>query len=209
MSSVDLDLGVTDRKLAELTTSVALDSAMLRGLPELIDSKLVAQHKRFTRLIEEQSDELIAELSSTMKGKLPANAASAPAPASPFCPIPSIPSGFARSFATAAAARSPAICMRSPMDFSRAPMVPITQEGNRNRAAFALRNGDGALRVLEMFGVEALLANSHLLTEEETVCEELNNHIQEMSASGDKSLESVPAGSPLTLGPVGSSPRFG
>ena len=88
-------------------------------------------------------------------------------------------------------------------------IVPITQEGNRKRAAFALRNGDGALCVLETFGVDALLANSHLLTEEEAVCDELNDRIQEIFASGDKSLQSFPASPPLTLGPVGSSPRFG
>ncbi len=166
--------------------------------------------------MEEQQDELITELSSFMEEKqFTANAASAPTPApaaaaavSPFRPIPSIPSGFARSFATAA--RTPAIRMRSPI--SRTPMVPnsvITREGNRKRAAFALHNGEGALRVLESFGMEALLANSHLLTEDETVCDELNDRIQEASASGDKSLQSLPANPPLTLGPVGSSPRFG
>ncbi len=101
------------------------------------------------------------------------------------------------------AARKPAIRMRSPI--SRTPIVPTSQEGNRKRTAFALRTGVGALKVLETFGLEALLANSYLLTEEETVCDELNGRIQEISASGDKSL---PANPPLTLGPVHSSPRF-
>ena len=58
--------------------------------------------------------------------------------------------------------------------------------------------------------MEALLANSAgLLTEEETVCEELNDRIQKISASGDQSPHSLPAKPPLTLGPVGSSPRLG
>ena len=63
---------------------------------------------------------------------------------------------------------------------------------------------------METFGAEALLANSAgLLTEEETVCEELNDRIQKISASGDQSPHSLPAKPPLTLGPVGSSPRLG
>ncbi len=49
-----------DGKLAELTTSVALGSAMLHGLPELTDGKFVAQHKRFTRLEEQQDDSLFS-----------------------------------------------------------------------------------------------------------------------------------------------------
>ena len=99
--------------------------------------------------------------------------------------------------------KKPEIRMRSPI--SRTPIVPISQEGNRKRTAFALRTGVGALKVLETFVLEALLANSYLLTEEETVCDELNGRIQEISASGEKSL---PANPPLTLGPVHSSPRF-
>ncbi len=46
MSSVDQDRGKTDRKLAELLISVALDSALLFGLPELIDSKLASHNKK-------------------------------------------------------------------------------------------------------------------------------------------------------------------
>ena len=38
MSSVNEDRGNTDRKLAELLISAALDSALLLGLPELKDS---------------------------------------------------------------------------------------------------------------------------------------------------------------------------
>ncbi len=95
--------------------------------------------------------------------------------------------------------------MRSP---SRSHIVPITQEGNRKHAAFALQHGEGALRVLERFGVEALLANTHLLSEEEAVCNELTNRTQETSASGDKFLQCLPADSPLTLSPVSSSPSF-
>ena len=79
--------------------------------------------------------------------------------------------------------------MRSPI--SRTPIVPISQEGNRKRTAFALRTGVGALKVLETFVLEALLANSYLLTEEETVCDELNGRIQEISASGVQSLPAL------------------
>ncbi len=96
--------------------------------------------------------------------------------------------------------------MHSP---SRSHIVPITQEGNRKRAAFALSHGDGALRVLERFGVEALLANTHLLSEEEAVCDALSNCVQEISALGDKFLQCLPADSALTLSPVSSSPSFG
>ena len=96
--------------------------------------------------------------------------------------------------------------MRSP---SRSHIVPITQKGNREHAAFALQHGKGALCVLESFGVQALLANSHLLTEEESVCGKLSNRSQEISASGDKSLQSLPAETPVDFGPVSSSSRFG
>ncbi len=60
MSSAGEDRDKIDGKLAELTTSVALDSAMLHGLPELTDGKFVAQHKRFTRLEEQQDDSLFS-----------------------------------------------------------------------------------------------------------------------------------------------------
>ncbi len=65
------------------------------------------------------------------------------------------------------------------------------------------------MSVLENCGVDALLENSHLLSEADAGSEELNSCIQEISASGDKSLHSMPAVSALSLGPVGSSPRFG
>ncbi len=65
------------------------------------------------------------------------------------------------------------------------------------------------MSVLENCGVDALLENSHLLSEADAGSEELNSRIQEISASGDKSLHSMPAVSALSLGPVGSSPRFG
>jgi len=71
ISSVDEDRGNTNRKLAELLTSVALDSA----------SKLTSHYKRLTRLVEENNDDLIAEVSSFMDDRVPANAATAPAPA--------------------------------------------------------------------------------------------------------------------------------
>jgi len=52
MFSVDEDRGKTDRKLAELLISAALDSALLLGLPELKDSQLTSHNKRLTRLLE-------------------------------------------------------------------------------------------------------------------------------------------------------------
>ncbi len=66
MSSVDEDRGKTDRRLAKLLISVALDSVLLPGLPELIDSKLASHHKRLTRLLEDNNDDLITEVSSIL-----------------------------------------------------------------------------------------------------------------------------------------------
>lgn len=77
--AVDEDRGNINRKFAELLTSAALDSAMPHGLPELNDSKLASHHKRLTRLVEENDDDLIVEVSSFMDERLQANAGSAPA----------------------------------------------------------------------------------------------------------------------------------
>ena len=41
--------------------------------------------------------------------------------------------------------------------------------------------------ILEEFGVEALHAKTHFMTEEETVCDEFNDRIQDSSAESGNS----------------------
>ena len=187
--SVEEDRKTIGRKLTELHTSVAGDSAILHGLPELTDSKFTSHHKNLNRLVKENIDDFISEVTNYMDERAPANAAFAPASAPaalgpPFQFGPPVPSGLTRSFALAA--RTPpadVIRMRSPI--SRTPAVPasvIHSDGsiNRKRAAFALSHGQSALCVLDSCGVEALLDNSHLLSEEDSVSEELSTRIQEI-----------------------------
>lgn len=77
--AVDEDRGNINRKFAELLTSVALDAVMPHALAELNDSKLASHHKRLTLLVEENNDDLIAEVSSFMNERVQANAGSTPA----------------------------------------------------------------------------------------------------------------------------------
>ncbi len=123
-----------------------------------------------------------------------------PAPAAPAVPAlaPLAP-------AHATAARTHAICMNSPI--SRTPMVPSsvnTQKGNRKPP---LHCEMGMVHCVFQRALEWRL--SMFVTEEKTVCNELNDCIQKMSASGGKSLQSFFANPPLTLGPVDNSPRIG
>ncbi|DBB00343.1 TPA: hypothetical protein ACH3X1_014169 [Trebouxia sp. C0004] len=210
--SVGEDRKTINRKLNELHTSTALDSARLQEFSELIDSKLNSHHKSLTRVVEESIDDFIAEVTNYIEERVPENADSTPAPATdalglPFRFGPSIPSGMTRSFALAARTPPPADAIRM-RSTSRTPAVPaINSDGNlnRKRAAFALSHGQSALCVLDNCGVEALPKNSHLLFAEDAVSDALASRIQEISASGDRSLHSLPADSPLSLGPVSSS----
>ena len=67
-----------------------------------------------------------------------------------------------QQFASAAHSVQPAGAQLSPTALS-------SRGGNKKRAAFAMRVGREPLYVLEKLGVEALLANSHFLTKEESV----------------------------------------
>ncbi|DBB00769.1 TPA: hypothetical protein ACH3X1_000701 [Trebouxia sp. C0004] len=176
--SVGEDRKTINRKLNELHTSTALDSARLQGFSELIDSKLNSHQKSLTRVVEESIDDFIAEVTNYMEERVPGNADSAPAPALaadalglPFRFGPSIPSGLTRSFALAA--RTPPTDAIRKRSTSKTPAVPAINSDdnlNRKRAAFALSHGQSALCVLGNCGVEALLENSHLLSAEDASC---------------------------------------
>ncbi len=62
-------------------TSVAADSLVLHGLPDLIDKKLASHHQSLTRLMDENTDDFLGEVTDYVDGKVPANSASASAPA--------------------------------------------------------------------------------------------------------------------------------
>ncbi len=117
-----------NRKLTEMHTSVAADSLVLHGLPDLIDKKLTSHHQSLTRLMDENIDDFLGEVTDYVDGKVPANAASALAPAAA---VPGFPLGFGpsiqfelnRSFARAA--RSP------PADAIRIPS-PICSSSRRH-----------------------------------------------------------------------------
>ncbi len=190
--SLEEERNAINRKLTEMHTSVAADSLVLHGLPDLIGKKVTSHHQSLTRLMVENIDDFLGEVTDYVDGKVPANAASALAPAAavPGFPLgfgPSIQSGLNRSFARAARS-PPADAIRSPSPISRTPAVPagaIHSDGSRKRAvaAFALQHGQSAMTVLENSGVDALLENSHLLSKADADNEELSSRIQEISAS--------------------------
>lgn len=157
---------------------------MLHELPKLIDSKITSHHQSLTRLVDETIDDFIGEVTNYMDERAPASAAAALGP--PFQYGPQAPSGLTRSFALAARAPpADATRMRSPI--SRTPAVPASiihsdADINSKRAAFALNHHQSAMQVLENCGVQALLANSHLLSAAD-ISEELTSRIAEISAS--------------------------
>ncbi|DBA92765.1 TPA: hypothetical protein ACH3X1_002960 [Trebouxia sp. C0004] len=69
--SVGEDRKTINRKLNELHTSTALDSARLQGFSELIDSKLTSHHKSLTRVVEESIHDFIVEVTNYIEERVP------------------------------------------------------------------------------------------------------------------------------------------
>ncbi len=92
--SLEEERDAINRKLTEMHTSVAAVSLVLHGLPDLIDKKLTSHHQSLTRLMDENIDDFLGEVTDYVDGRVPANAASASAPAAA---VSGLPRGFGPS----------------------------------------------------------------------------------------------------------------